>query len=363
MTIDASGAARLEAWLSRNRAKLVQAARMTVSSLATFGLAAGLGLPQAFWAVITALIVTQSSVGSSLKAALDRFLGSVLGAVYGGAVALAVPHQGGITTAVALLLAIGPLSVAAAQSAGFRVAPITAVIVLLSTTGSTLGPIAFALDRILEVGLGCAIGLAVSLVVAPARAARVVREQAARTARLLADQLEVLARRDDAAIDAKGLPLATRRSLDRLEVLVGEAARERRSRLAAAPDPEPLARTLLRLRHDVVMLRRAAREADLGADLAAPWAAAASAAAARLRGIAACLEQDARAPEEDPALPRAIAAYRAAIDEMRRRRLTRDLPTDEVGQIFWIAFSLDQMRRNLDDLAERAAEGRAAPAG
>src|SRR5436309_11073437 len=54
--------------------------------------------------------------------------------------------------------------------------------------------------------------------------------------------------RDDAsAIRAVGMT--------RLETLVGEAARERRSHLAAdSPDPEPVFRTVLRLRHDLVML-------------------------------------------------------------------------------------------------------------
>ncbi|MBY0298914.1 MAG: FUSC family protein, partial [Methylobacterium sp.] len=179
-------AQRLRAWLqirlTARRAILTQGARMTVASLATYVLAEALGLPQAFWAVVSALIVTQGSLGGSLKAAFDRFLGSVLGAVYGGAVALALPHQGSVASAVALVVAVAPLAVAAAHSAGFRVAPITAVIVLLSTTGATLGPLVFALDRILEVGLGCAIGLAASLLVAPARATRAARGQAARTA-------------------------------------------------------------------------------------------------------------------------------------------------------------------------------------
>ena len=52
---------------------------MTVASVATFVLAHVLGLQQGFWAFITALIVTQSSVGGSLKAAADRFAGSVSG--------------------------------------------------------------------------------------------------------------------------------------------------------------------------------------------------------------------------------------------------------------------------------------------
>ena len=110
-------------WLSRNRTKLVQALRMTASSLAAFVVAEALGLPQGFWAVITALIVTQSNVGGSLKAALDRFVGSLLGAVYGSAVAFMIPHADELARAAALIVAVAPLSFMAAYSAGFRVAP------------------------------------------------------------------------------------------------------------------------------------------------------------------------------------------------------------------------------------------------
>src|SRR3954453_18783221 len=124
----------------RHGPKAVQALRMTTSSLAAFALAQALALPQGFWAVITALIVTQSNVGGSLKAALDRFVGSVFGAVYGGAVASAIPPAAGPGRAAALAGGRPPPSVVAAFSAGFRIAPITAVIVLLGTAGATLGP-------------------------------------------------------------------------------------------------------------------------------------------------------------------------------------------------------------------------------
>src|SRR4051812_41511463 len=245
----------------RHGPKAVQALRMTASSLAAFGLAQALALPQGFWAVITALIVTQSNVGGSLKAALDRFIGSVFGAVYGSAVAFAIPHEHGLSRAAALVVAVAPLSYLAALSAGFRIAPITAIIVLLSATGSTLGPFGFAVDRVLEVGLGCAAGLVVSVLIVPARASRLVLETATQVMRLLAEQLEALASLDDQAqADLGALAVKTRQSLSKLETLVGEAARERRSRLADAPDPGPLFRTLMRLRHDVVMLRRAQRE-------------------------------------------------------------------------------------------------------
>lgn len=178
--------------LSWHRPEVVQALRMTASTLTAFGLASAFGLPQGFWAVITALIVVQGNVGGSLKVAFDRFAGSVCGAVYGGAVAFAIPHGGALSRAVALIVAVAPLSVLAASSAGFRVAPITAIIVLLGTAGATLGPLGFALDRILEVGLGCAVGLLASVLVVPARASRSLLDAAARVTRLLAQQLEML---------------------------------------------------------------------------------------------------------------------------------------------------------------------------
>ena len=136
-----------------------------------------------------------------------------------------------------------------------------------------------------------------------------------------------------------------------------EAARERRSRLSTAPDPDPLLRTLMRLRHDLVLLRRAITEADadvLRIHLAGAWETAANAAAARLRDLAEALAAGRRPTGDEAALAAAIVGYRDAIDGMRRRQVTRTLPTDGVGRIFWLAFSLEQLRRNLDDLAARA---------
>src|SRR3954453_20171138 len=82
---------------------------MTLSGLGAFALASALDLAQGFWAVITALIVSQSSVAGSPKAAWERFLGSVFGAVYGEAVALAIPHAGGWSRAIALVAASGQM--------------------------------------------------------------------------------------------------------------------------------------------------------------------------------------------------------------------------------------------------------------
>ncbi len=349
-------------WLSRQRPKLIHALRMTASALATFALAAALGLHQGFWAVITALIVTQSSVGGSLKAAWERFIGSVFGAVYGAVVAFVIPHGGNLGRAAALVMAVAPLSVLAASSAGFRVAPITAIIVLLGTAGATLGPFGFAADRIFEIGLGCAVAILMSVLIVPARASHAVLEAAAQVARLLAEQFEALASPsgERAKADLGALVLNTRKALNRLETLVGEAARERRSHLAAdAPDPEPLFRTLLRLRHDLVMLRRAVWEP--GGDemartqLAKAWTFAAEAGAAALRDVAQALLGQ-QAPAGPGALVEAVGAYKAAMDEVRRQDLTRFLSGEAIGRMFGVGLALDQFRRDLDDLIERTRE-------
>lgn len=343
----------------RHGPKVVQAVRMTVSSLAAFALALALALPQGFWAVITALIVTQSNLGGSLKAALDRFVGSVFGAVYGSAVASLIPHEHAPSQAAALVVAVAPLSFLAALSSGFRVAPITAIIVLLSATGSALGPLGFAVDRVLEVGLGCAVGLVVSVLIVPARASRLVLAGAAGVTRVLAEQLEALASPDgQAGADLGALAVRARQGVTRLETLVGEATRERQSRLSWTPDPEPLLRTLMRLRHDVVMLRRALREPGheaLREHVAEPWSRAALAGAAALRDLGGALAEG-RAPERAGAMAEAVGAYRSALDEMRRRQLTRTLPTDAVWRLFGAGFALEQFRRDLDDLVERARE-------
>jgi uncharacterized membrane protein YccC len=257
--------------------------------------------------------------------------------------------------ATALVAAVAPLSFVAALSAGFRVAPITAIIVLLSTTGATLGPFGFAADRVLEVGLGCAVGLLVSVLIAPARASRLLLASAAQVAELLAQQLDALSQADEqSAGEVTALAVRTRQTLARLETLVGEAARERRTRLADTPDPEPLLRTLLRLRHDVVMLRRAMREGRhaMGEPISRRWSYAATAGAAALRDVGRALPE-VRVPAPLDALATAVSEYRTALDEAARGGT---LPKDAAWRLFSGGFALDQFRRDLTDLRERAQE-------
>ena len=79
--------------------------------------------------VLTAVVVTQVSVGGSLRATLDYVVGTLAGAVYAAAVGVLVPHVTVLGQAVALTLAVAPLALAAALRPSFRVAPFSAVLV------------------------------------------------------------------------------------------------------------------------------------------------------------------------------------------------------------------------------------------
>jgi uncharacterized membrane protein YccC len=162
---------------------------MTVAGLLAYVLAEFFALPQGYWAVFSAIIVLQASVGGSVKATIDRVIGTIGGAVVGGAVGYLVPHQSVFSLSVALVIALAPLTLVAALWPNYRIAPLTAVIVLLTPGAQQIGPVESAIFRIVEITLGSFVGLGVSLLLWPARAHGLVISTAARALSLLADLL------------------------------------------------------------------------------------------------------------------------------------------------------------------------------
>jgi uncharacterized membrane protein YccC len=349
----------LQPWLARHRDHLWLALRMLISATAAYALAQVFGLAQGYWAVLTAIIVTQNSVGGSLKAALDRLIGSVCGALVGVAAGLLLSSHAPLVVGATMIAALTPLAVLTAFYPTYRIAPITAIIVLMSTGAATLGPLGFALDRVLEVTLGAVIGVVVSTLIAPAHAYAQLRTAAAETAGLLAQVMTALAQAiSTEAITLGALPTQIQATLNRLATAADDAARERRSRLSDHPDPEPLFRTLRRLQQDILALNRlfgsawpdAAQEA-----LVAPWSTYAEGVAATLRTLADTLIACQPPPDIAP-LRTQLADFIAAIETMRREGTTRALPTDVVGRILGSAFRAEQLQRDLEDLTERTHE-------
>ncbi len=234
------------------------AARITIAAMAAYLVGIALGLPGAFWAVITALFVVQMSVGGTIGAGLDRLVGTVVGAAVGG-VALGAHHfWPQIPVGLLFLAALAPLSLFAVKKPSYRIAPITAAVMLLIV--NDMGqPVEMAFDRVIEIAIGCVIGVAVSILVLPYRAEQQLVDRVAAGLRLLADLNATLLEPRDAAHLATldGLNARMRALLASCETTAADVEREHRLHLAGRRDPEPLFRTLRRLRSDVAIIDRA----------------------------------------------------------------------------------------------------------
>src|ERR1700704_917456 len=101
---------RMIARLKSRKVELGLGVRVTVAAFGALAAAMALGLKLPLWAVLTSLIVTQMSVGRSLKATRDYMVGTVGGAIYGGAVAILIPHSGEGGLLALLVLAVAPLA-------------------------------------------------------------------------------------------------------------------------------------------------------------------------------------------------------------------------------------------------------------
>jgi uncharacterized membrane protein YccC len=348
-------------WAGANAAALRLCFRMTIAGLLAYVLAELFALPQGYWAVFSAIIVMQASVGGSIKATADRLIGTIGGALAGGAVAYLLPHANVLSLGVALVIALVPLTLVAALWPNYRIAPLTAVIVLLTPSAQQLGPLDSALYRIVEITLGSFIGLGVSLVLLPARAHGLVIGAAGRMlghlADLLGDWLAVLAGGADHTRIAR-LQDDIRAGMARLEIVAGEARQERQTYLSHEFDPDPLVRTVFRLRNDVVMIGRAATDPlpePIRARLRKPLEEVSRAAQGFLRACGDAL-RDRKHPPVLDAVEQALVKFTANIEELRREGATRALPAENIGRLYALGFSLEQLGRNLEDFRNRVIE-------
>jgi dienelactone hydrolase len=343
-------------------AELKLALRVTIAGVLAYAITRFFHMPQGYWAVITAVVVMQASVGGSLKAAMERFSGTLAGALYGGVIAAFLPHGSALTLGFAIIVALFPLAVLAAVKPAFRVAPITSLIMLLPPTGQAIGPLASVVDRVLEITLGNIVGVLVAVFVLPARAHTLMTEAAAKVVSLNAELVSVFI--DELTAGPTGrqtlqkIHPQIRSALKKAEAAAEEAARERRTHLTEAPDPEPLIRTLYRVRHDLVMIGRAASSplpAPVLDRLRPSLMALHQAASALLLNLAEALRQRTRPPDSE-AFRTALDAFTSGAEALRADALVRGLPGKAFGQIFALGFAFEQFQKNLSDLLARTDE-------
>jgi uncharacterized membrane protein YccC len=334
---------------------------VTVAAVFSLAVAQALQLRLPFWAVLTAVLVTQASVGRSLKATIDYVIGTLAGVVYGGAIALLFPPSSEVALLVVLAAAVAPLALLAALKPSFAVAPITAVIVLLVPTITHANTLASAIDRVLEVGVGGGTGLLVSFLLFPSRAHALTASAAARTLNEMAQALQALIEGLAAGLDVDSLHCiqdGIGHSLAALNAVAAEAERERSAGIGLNAPTRPLLRTLLRLRHDLIMLGRAALvplSADLQTQLRSALDRIRLTASSYFRACGAGLADNSSPPPRH-GIEAAFENFGSTLEKLRKNGMTRSLTVEEVERLFALGFAFDQMRRNLADLERCGTE-------
>ncbi len=324
----------------------------------TFALSQIFNLPQGFWAVISALVVVQTSIGGTLSASRDRLIGTAIGVLVGGAAAMLRP-PGVVSQDLALILCVGGLTLAAAIKPSLKVAPVTAVIMLVGPSVQNDEVRAAGL-RVIEIGLGGFIGVLVTLLVFPAPARHTV---VARMGSTLSEMAAVLRLRAERLRTGEaGEPILPRQQkiragLTALEAAVGESTRETAVRLAGKSVDEAVPRTLWRLRNDTVLIGRATEHdwpPAVRAALAGPAVTLMLAQAEALDRFATAVEagQGPQAPD----LGELSAAFRQAVEHLDQATGAGKVGFETLRQVFGLAYALDGFNRNLADLAARLTE-------
>jgi uncharacterized membrane protein YgaE (UPF0421/DUF939 family) len=119
------------------------------------------GLQEAYWAPVTTLVITQSSLGAALAVSWQRFVGTILGAVVGAIVASQFgPHAlvfGTSLFILGLLRALARLDLSAYRFAGVTLA----IVLLVPRTGY---PWQIAFHRFADVSIGIGVALILAMV-------------------------------------------------------------------------------------------------------------------------------------------------------------------------------------------------------
>jgi uncharacterized membrane protein YccC len=328
--------------------------RLTAAALLALWLAHRLGVGLPLWSVLTSLVVTQISLGRSLKATLDYFAATFGGVLWGGSIAILIPHASEAALLLVLMLAVAPLAFAAALYPRLSVGPVTAAIVVLIPEMLHVSAVASGLERLEEVLLGGLTGLLLSFVLLPRSAFQHTREIAARSLDGMGKAIPGLVAGFGHGLDieeAHRIQDGIGQQLNELTSVAAEAERERPLRLSAGPLTGPLFRTLLRLRHDLVILGRAAGEpmpAQVQA-LQGPLAALEKELKDHLLACAAALLARHAAPAR-ASVDGAFAGFSGEIAALRQSGSLRELSSEDIERLFAAAFAFEQIHLDLQDL-------------
>jgi hypothetical protein len=150
-----------------------------------------------------------------------------------------------------------------------------------------------------------------------------------------------------------------RKSTNQAELAAEEVLRERATHLSiGGPDPLPICRALRRIRNDLTMIGRVTSESfpdPVRERLSAPSQTATAAVAGFLRDCGNSISRRASSPPFENC-ERELAQFVSTLTGLRWIGPMRELPDDVVGRIYGLAFSLEQLERNLKEFVDRIDE-------
>jgi len=177
--------ARLVSW--ERQQLLILSAKTALAAALCWWLAQLLGWRDGYWGSISAIIVLQSNVGSTVSAARDRILGTLIGAGLGFAFSLFGTLPWNYILAVMATVILCGLS---GMRNSARLAGVTITIVMLVQNSGSRWTL--ALTRVGEVVLGIVVALAVTTLVFPDRARLRLRDGLAQEFLLLGGFFEAI---------------------------------------------------------------------------------------------------------------------------------------------------------------------------
>jgi uncharacterized membrane protein YccC len=161
------GCAPPPSFWTRQAGPIKQGIKTGLAGTITYAIYAGFQLPQGYWAVFAALVVTQANLGASWKAAMYRTIGSTCGAL-AAALLMPVLGNGPVGVLIVLFLLASLFGYLTALHPAFTAAGFTAALILVF--GGQGEPGRFAWMRVLYTMMGAVIAFTVGALIWPVHA-------------------------------------------------------------------------------------------------------------------------------------------------------------------------------------------------
>jgi uncharacterized membrane protein YccC len=151
---------QIEAGLRVRRQVIAHSVRTALAAMVSLVVARLVGLPEAYWAPVTTLVITQSSLRETLSLSWHRFIGTALGALVGVIVAIQIGPN--LLAFGAGVLVLGLLcALVGSDRTAYRFSAVTPAIVLLVPRTNSAWHMAF--HRFAGVSLGIAVALVLTV--------------------------------------------------------------------------------------------------------------------------------------------------------------------------------------------------------